>query len=110
MSTEHKMEGKDYITTQMRLIEIGKIADSLDLDAFLKCISNAETVAPLVDPTLYRKAADNMNAIKQLAEAAKKLKHAYGVTYKAVMETMLRGDMYSGKLEAVTPEDPDEGA
>lgn len=93
MSNEQKMDGKTYVETQMRLIEMGKIADSLDLNAFLKCISNAETVAPMIDPTLYMKAQANMTAIKKLAHAAVQVQAAYVETYKAVMETLVKGDM-----------------
>jgi hypothetical protein len=84
---EHVMDGKTYITTQMRIIEMGKIANSLDLEAFLKCISNAETVAPIVDPTLYIKASANLAAIKKLAQVALEMRKAYEETFAAVLET-----------------------
>ena len=86
------MDGKEYITTQMRIIELGKIADSLDLDAFLKCIANAETIAPMVDPTLFMKAQENMRAIKRLAQACVVVKETYWETFRAIMETQMRGD------------------
>lgn len=85
------MNGKEYIQTQMRIIEMGKIADSLDLDGFLKCISNAETVAPIIDPTMYLKAQKNLSAIKNMTQAAKTVKAAYVETYKAVIETAVAG-------------------
>ena len=88
-----RMEPAKYIETQMRIIEIGKIADSLDLDTFLVCISNAETVGPIMDPTMYRKAMDNLQAIKELAIAAQKVKITYGKVFKAVLETQLKGYM-----------------
>jgi hypothetical protein len=91
--TEPVMDGKTYISTQMRLIEMGKIANSLDIDAFLKCISNAETMGPMLDPTLYLKAMDNLRAVKKLAEAGKVVQKAYDETFRAVMETAAMGYM-----------------
>lgn len=90
---EEKMNGQEYVKTQMLLLEMGKIADSLNLKAFLKCISNAEAVAPMLDPTMYMKAHANLQAVKKLAEVAKLVQKAYGETYKAVMDTMVKGGM-----------------
>jgi hypothetical protein len=47
----------------------------------------------MIDPTMYMKAMDNLNAIKRLAHVAVKLKAAYRETYKAVLETALKGFM-----------------
>lgn len=91
------MNGQQYITTQMRLIEIGKLADSLDLDEFLKCISNAESVGPVIDPTTYIKAMDNLRAIRRLAEAVVPVKAAFEETFKAVMKTQVAGFMKANK-------------
>lgn len=90
---EPSMNPKQYIETQMRMIEIGKIADSLDVETFLQCLRNAETVAPMVDPTLYLKASANLTAIKKLALSVKQVKIAYGETFRAVMETTMKGNM-----------------
>lgn len=85
------MDGKTYINTQMRLIEIGKIADTLDLESFLRCISNAEAVGPIMDPTMYMKAAENLAAIRKLAESVVQVKVAYEQTFKAVLNTAVHG-------------------
>jgi hypothetical protein len=100
VSTELKMTPAQYIETQMRLLEMAKIADSLDLDAFLQCISNAEAVGPMIDPTMYMKAMDNLSAIKKLAKVAVQVKATYGEVFKAVLETSLKGFMTKpeGKL------------
>lgn len=99
MEKEHTMDGKTYIETQMRVIEMGKIADSLDLEAFLKCISNAEAMAPVIDPTMYRKAIANLTAIRDLARIALKMKIAYGEVFKAVLETAVAGYMENKQRE-----------
>lgn len=79
------MDPKTYIMTQMRIIEMGKIADSLDLDTFLKCIENAQAIAPMAEPELAMKAAAKMEMIKRLARVARNMKIAYGETYKSAM-------------------------
>lgn len=91
--SEPRMDPKTYIMTQMRILEMAKIADSLDIDTFLLCIKNAETVAPMIDPTLFMKAQANMQAVKKLALIAKEMKVAFGEAYKAVFDTMLKGHM-----------------
>jgi hypothetical protein len=87
--SEPRMEPKKYIETQMRIIEMGKIAASLDIETFLICIRNAETMAPMIDPTLYRRAQNNLEAIKRLAICAKQMQVAFNETYLAVLETAI---------------------
>jgi hypothetical protein len=83
------MNGKEYMETQIALIELGKRVQKLDLDAFLKCIANAEAAAPTLDPTLYRRAMDNLAAIKKLAVAYQGVKTAMQETQEAVLRTTL---------------------
>lgn len=85
-----EMNGRQYLETQMRLIEIGKIADTLDLKAFLQCIKNAEALGPVLDPTQYRKAIDNLEAIKKLAESVLPVKTAFEETFKVILNTAIR--------------------
>src|SRR5574337_1170047 len=82
-----QMNGKEYLTVQMTMIEIGKKLEKLDLDAFLKCISNAETMAPMLDPTLYRQAAANLDAIKKLAHAFQTVKTEFAKVQETVTKT-----------------------
>lgn len=81
------MNGKQYIQIQMSLIQMGQQASKLDLDGFMKAISNAETTAPIVDPTLYRRAADNLRAIKNLGKAAQEIQKAFAAMQEAVTKT-----------------------
>ncbi len=80
------MTGQEYVTVQMRIIEIGKIADSLDLVAFLKCLSNAEAALPAADPATAAKALVNIKAVRLLAEKCVEIKAAYGETYRLAMQ------------------------
>lgn len=81
------MNGKQYIQIQMTLIQVGQTIAKLDLDGFMKAISNAETCAPVIDPTLYRRAADNLQAIKNLGKAAQQVKMAFEEMQQAIAKT-----------------------
>lgn len=82
-----------YMDTQTSIIEIGKLAATLDLDSFLKAIRNAQATTPLLDPTMYRKAAANLEAIKELSEAVREVKIAHEKVFKAVLNTAVLGFM-----------------
>ena len=81
-SGEEKLLSKEeYENTQEVLMSQAGMMAMLDLEAFLSTINHAETVAPIVDPTLYQKVlygrgADNLEAIKEIAAAALKVKAA----------------------------------
>lgn len=71
------MNGKEYIQTQITMIETAKKIRALDLPSFLKCISNAETMAPILDPTLFQRASENLQAIKKLAKSFQEVQLAF---------------------------------
>jgi hypothetical protein len=87
------MNAKQYMQTQVEVIELGRRARSLDLDSFLRAINNAENVMPVLDPTLYRKAALNLSSIKRLAESLLNVKKAYDEVWEAVLNTSMSGYM-----------------
>lgn len=90
------MEKEQYLATQMAIIQIGKNSSGLDIDGFLAAISKAETLAPILDPTLYRKGADNLDAIKNLARSIKPVQEAFQKAFEAVIKTAV-ADMPSLK-------------
>lgn len=72
---------EEYQSTQDVLISQASIIAMLPLEKFLYMISHAETVAPFTDPTLYQKVlygqgADNLQLIKEIASAARRIKAA----------------------------------
>lgn len=81
------MNGKDYIMTQVTMVEMSKKISKLDLDSFLRCISNAETIAPITDPTLYNRAIDNLRAVRGLAEAFKQVQAQFTKLEQAIVRT-----------------------
>lgn len=86
------MKGKEYLQTQVLLIEIGKAIKTIDFDGFLSAIQNAKTMSPFQDPTLYKKAELNLFAIEGFAKSLKDSKEAFEKLFNAVFETVARGD------------------
>lgn len=87
------MKPQEYMNTQTDLIAIGRTVDKLDLNAFLKSIGNAETLAPIMDPTMYRKAQANLHSIKKLAESLLPVQVAFRELRGTVLETAAIGYM-----------------
>lgn len=92
MQQKIDLGNSEYMEIQGKILLIGKSLTVLDLDSFLGKISRAEAVAPIVDPTLYRKAAENLLAIKNLAEALNNAKHKFDELQMLLLENMLKGE------------------
>jgi hypothetical protein len=82
------MNPREFIETQMRLIEIGKIADSLNFDDFLKSLTNAEDTVMKngLTGTMAMKDYDaaklSLDNLRRLAEVVAPVKLVYAETYK----------------------------
>ena len=63
------MTDEEYQSTQDQLVLLAKLANGLDLDAFLQRISIARAAGPVLDPFLYRQAADRMDDVSRLARS-----------------------------------------
>jgi DNA-binding NarL/FixJ family response regulator len=99
------MPQKEYVKTQMTMLQVGRTVATLDLDSFIRQIEQAETTAPFLDPTMYRKAADNMQALKAYAKALVPVKAAFEEVFRAVVKTAAAGHM-----EAPPVKPPPKGA
>lgn len=64
-----QMTDEQYSQTQSQIILLATAVNGLDLDGFLARISQAEALAPILDPTLYRRGAKPLGEIKRLAMA-----------------------------------------
>lgn len=87
------MNPKQYLETQLAIIEIGKKVNTLDLDSFLKALSNAETMAPMLEPGIYRKAQSNLAAIRKLAESLLPVRTAFDEVFDSVLQTAVTAYM-----------------
>lgn len=68
------MTDAEYLTTQQALVEIGARLIALDLDAFIARADHALALAPIADPTLFRRGAGTLGAIRRLAVDARKMR------------------------------------
>lgn len=68
------MTDDEYERTQTALQSLRAQVEVLDLDGFLARITHAEVLGPVLDPTLYRRAARQLDVVKRIALAAKRLK------------------------------------
>ena len=70
------MSDTEYSATQQGLMTLCGIARMYDFHGFLARIGTAHAVGPIVDPTRYRDAMKNLQAIEDLARAAAAFKAA----------------------------------
>ena len=63
------MTDEEYSLTQQNLLIVAGFVKDMPLDAFLSRISNCESIAPILDPTLYIKGATKLQQIKRLAQS-----------------------------------------
>lgn len=90
------MTNEQYKDAQMALIKCSATLVKYDWYAFLSRVSAAQTVGPLMDPTKYRQAQDNLAAIKKLAETARDMSAANKALFTSVVETQIAlGDVNS---------------
>lgn len=80
------MKPDDYMKVQMTLLKAGKEISQLDLESFCDAISRAETLGPIVDPTLSRRAMDRLEKIKKVAQTARAFKHAFAELYDVIFK------------------------
>lgn len=84
------MKREEYIKTQLSILKIGQETAKLDLDTFLKMLNNSLNVGHIIDPTLYRKAQNNVQAIKKLAEALLSVQVQYQKCFETLLETQVK--------------------
>lgn len=80
-----------FLKTQMTIAKLGREASTLDMASFLKYINQAEVCGPVVDPTLFIKAAGNLRALKKVAMAVIVLQEAHHELFRSVLETTVKG-------------------
>lgn len=66
-----KMSNAEYIVTQQQLLLMASLIKELNLDGFLARIETAYALGPILDPTLYKKSAENVETVHRIAVAAR---------------------------------------
>lgn len=72
MDADTKAEDLDdetYILVQQQITAFAGVVRNMPLRAFLERIDRAESVAPMLDPTLFMRAGKNLAVIKVFAES-----------------------------------------
>ncbi len=82
MTDEEYGETQQHAETQQHVVMIATLVKYMDLDGFLERISLAHSVGPILNPTLYRDAIDDMSKIETLADALR----TFQATAKEVLE------------------------
>lgn len=65
------MKQAAYEMTQEQLVILAQLINPLPLVEFLDAIDRAETLGPILDPTLFHKAGRRLEQVKALAHAAR---------------------------------------
>ncbi len=60
---------EQYVQTQMSLVTFASLVKDMPLTGFINQANLAESIGPIVDPTLYREAGAQLNDVKALAES-----------------------------------------
>lgn len=63
------MTDEEYAQTQQQLILLAQFAKDLNLSGFLQRISQAESIAPIMDPTLWIRGHRQLEQVKRLPQA-----------------------------------------
>lgn len=74
------MTNDEYVASQQILVSWAQTSiqtlSLLDLDAFRGRIEHAETLAPILDPTLYMRGMDKLRDVRRLADVAAEAKRS----------------------------------
>ena len=70
------MNDEEYIAIQRQLLCFAGIIKDMPITEFLERINHCETVAPIIDPTLYIAGIDKLSSIKKIAEGARSFQKA----------------------------------
>ncbi len=92
------MTNEEYLEVQTKLTLFAAMIIEVDVEGLLERVERADAIVPLIDPTLWMKGHDKLDAIKDLARGALKFKLAAC----AFRNTMMRLD--SKKMKAGEPD------
>lgn len=64
------MTDSEYIAAQRALVYASAMLNKHDWSAFNQRVKTAQAVGPILDPTLYIKASDNLSRVAKVARSA----------------------------------------
>lgn len=68
------MEPEEYELIQWQLLNLGAVVADMDLPGFLAAIRKAETLGPILDPSLYIQAGEQLDQVRRIAVKANELR------------------------------------
>jgi len=71
-----------YTLTQQRLILCAQFLAEVDLDGMIARMNTAETVTPILNPTLYMRGGDQMRLLGDVAVAGRTFQKAWATLCK----------------------------
>ena len=83
------MNGKEYLMTQIAMVQLGKRIQELDIDSFLKCVHNAEKSIETLDKALLKRTTENLSSVKELAEGFQQVKITMDKVHGHILKTTL---------------------
>jgi hypothetical protein len=72
------MEKSEYYTQLRSIFNLAALVRRLNIQGVLQAMNYAETLGPIIDPTLYLKSAKSFEWQKQTVEAALQFQQAVG--------------------------------
>jgi hypothetical protein len=69
------MDKLEYTAIQNQLVMLAGIVNDLDLDGFLAAINKAESIGPILDPTLFMAGSEKLRQVSNLAHAFKQVQN-----------------------------------
>jgi len=87
------VDKEKYTQTQNTVLRVGKEIRFLRLDLFVDAINEAEAVAPMVDPTMYRAAMKNLHIVKKMAEGLMEFQNNLP-EISSVLDGLIDADQY----------------
>lgn len=70
------MTDEEYLQAQTTIALVAQMTVDLDLDAFIDRANRAESIAPILDPTLWIRGGKKLEAVKDLAIGLRKFQRA----------------------------------
>ncbi len=64
-----KLTSEEYISVQMQLVAFATLVKDMKLVDFTDFVNQAETMGPILNPTLYREAGEQLNDVGRLADS-----------------------------------------
>lgn len=91
------MSPEEYACVQRQITVLASVISTIEIEEFIVTLHQAQTIAPIVDPTLFIKAADDLEDVLELANAVLKVKQ---VTLRRIAKEKARGKKVSDSSRA----------